>query len=120
MAVAWLRHGETLNCANRHNAESCILPIRGAGIHTEPKGSREAIRYFVEVLESTPRDSLVNAKALWLLNIAYMTIGAYPDGVPEPYRIPYESLRLGRRLSTLREHRRRGGRRAAGACSAAS
>ncbi len=90
LGVAWLRHGETLNCANRHNADSCIMPIHGAGIHTEPKGSRQAIRYFVEVLESTPRDSLVNAKALWLLNIAYMTVGDYPDGVPEPYRIPYE------------------------------
>ncbi len=98
LAVAWLRHGETLNCAHRHNAESCILPIRGGGIHTEPKGSREAIRYFVEVLESTPRDSLVNAKALWLLNIAYMTIGDYPDGVPEPYRIPDEVFASERRF----------------------
>jgi hypothetical protein len=90
LGVAWLRHGETLNCANRHNAESCILPIRGAGIHTEPKGSQRAMEYFVEVLGSTPRTSLVNAKALWLLNIAAMTIGLYPHGVPEPYRIPYQ------------------------------
>jgi hypothetical protein len=90
LAVAWLRHGETLNCANRHHPESCILPIRGAGIHTEPEGSRQAMRYFLEVLESTPRDSLVNVKALWLLNIAAMTIGVYPDGVAEPYRVPPE------------------------------
>ena len=29
LGVAWLRRGESQNCALRHNAESCILPIRG-------------------------------------------------------------------------------------------
>ena len=88
LAVAWLRRGETLNCAARHYAESCILPIRGRAVHTEPEGSRQAIHYLIEVVENTAQESLVNAKALWLLNIAHMTIGAYPDGVPERYRIP--------------------------------
>ena len=31
--------------------------------------------------------------ALWLLNIAYMTVGGYPDEVPEPYRLPPETFR---------------------------
>jgi len=89
--VAWLRYGETANCADRHAAESCILPLRGAAIHADQEGSRQAARLFREVVESTPMDSIVHAKALWLLNIAYMTLGEYPHGVPEPYRIP-ESL----------------------------
>ena len=30
--------------------------------------------------------------ARWLLNIAYMTVGGYPDEVPEPYRLPPETF----------------------------
>ncbi|HVR29985.1 MAG TPA: FG-GAP-like repeat-containing protein, partial [Thermoanaerobaculia bacterium] len=86
--VSWLRRGETANCASRHGAESCILPLRGAGIHQDQEGSRHAIRLFREVIESTPKHSIVHAKALWLLNIAHMTLGEYPHGVPEAYRIP--------------------------------
>ena len=29
-----LRHGETQNCCLLHNKDSCLLPIRGGGIHT--------------------------------------------------------------------------------------
>ena len=86
--VAWLRFGETANCADAHAAESCILPLRGAGIHRHQEGSRQAIELFREVVESTPMSSIVHAKALWLLNVAAMTVGEYPQGVPEPYRIP--------------------------------
>lgn len=88
--IAWLRFGETQNCAVQHNAESCILPIRGAGVHTDQEGSRNAILYFEQVLAASPNDHPVSLKAVWLLNVAYMTLGQYPRGVPEPYRIPEE------------------------------
>ena len=35
-----------------------------------------------------PRTSPLNLKSAWLLNIAYMTLGEYPQGVPESYRMP--------------------------------
>ena len=88
LAVAHLRFGETQNCTLRHTAESCILPLRGDGIHVDPQGSTDAIRYLIEVLKRTPGNHPLSAKAVWLLNIAYMTLGNYPASVPEPYRIP--------------------------------
>ena len=88
--VAWMRFGETANCATRHVAESCILPIRGDAVHTEKEGSREAIGYFRQVLEGTERTDPLHIKTVWLFNIAYMTIGEYPRGVPEPFRLPEE------------------------------
>lgn len=30
--LAWLRHGETENCARRHNPDRCLLPIQGQGV----------------------------------------------------------------------------------------
>ena len=94
LGVAYLRLGETQNCCLRHSSESCILPIRGDGVHTRQDGSRSAIKYFLEVLQQTEGskqlESLLRCRepARWLLNIAYMTIGGYPEQVPERYRIP--------------------------------
>ena len=85
--VAYMRVGETQNCCNRFTPESCVLPIRGQGIHTEKGASKQAIEYFTEVLEGSPKDSLLHLGSRWLLNIAYMTIGTHPDGVPEAYKI---------------------------------
>lgn len=94
LAVAYLRLGETENCCLRHSSESCILPIRGSGVHTEPQGSRQAIKYFQEVLDDTQGSANIDhimdirEPARWLMNIAYMTLGEYPEEVPEQYRIP--------------------------------
>jgi tetratricopeptide (TPR) repeat protein len=85
LALAYMRLGETKNCCARNTAESCLLPIRGGGVHTDTEGSRQAIRCFTEVLERTKGAHL---RARWLLNIAYMTVGGYPDEVPRALRIP--------------------------------
>lgn len=88
--VAYLRFGETANCATRHVAESCILPIRGDAIHTDEAGSRGAIRYLRLVLDAVPRTEPLHIKAVWLYNLAHMTLGEYPNGVPQQYRLPEE------------------------------
>ena len=87
LGMAYLRMGETQNCCLRHNAQACILPIQGDGVHTRTEGSTEAIKHFTKVLETTPSRSVHHWKARWLLNIAYMTLGRYPEDVPANYLI---------------------------------
>jgi len=87
LGVAHLRRAETRNCVERRSADSCIFPIRSGGVFVEKDGSRKAVRYFTEVLKSTPPRVRLHVKAKWLLNIAYMTLGEYPADVPEAYRI---------------------------------
>jgi hypothetical protein len=91
-AIAYLRFGETQNCCARNNADSCLLPIRGQGIHTRPEGSRRAIELFTEMLQQSSRQSSLHYRALWLLNLAYMTLGEHPDGVPQEYLIPPQAF----------------------------
>jgi hypothetical protein len=67
LGVAYLRLGETRNCVARHTAQSCIFPIDGEAVHVDHE----------------PR----SLAARWLLNIAYMTVGEYPEGVPDNHRI---------------------------------
>jgi hypothetical protein len=88
LGVANLRYGETQNCVAHHSAQSCIMPIRGDAVHSDRRGSLQAIRRFEEVISRVPQSSPLFLKAVWLLNLAHMTIGDYPDGVPERVRIP--------------------------------
>ncbi len=90
LGMAHMRFGETQNCCLRHAPESCIIPILDAGLHTDERGSRRAIELFTELLGKTPAGSAMHLKARWLLNIAYMTVGEYPDAVPVAYRVPPE------------------------------
>src|SRR5439155_25518748 len=78
-ALCCIRIGEVTNCLADHNPESCLAPIQGRGIHRFQDGSRNAIRILTEILERTPDD----LSARWLLNVASMTVGDYPDKVPE-------------------------------------
>jgi hypothetical protein len=82
-AVAALRRGENDNCIMCRGDSSCIFPISAAAVHTNPTGSRLAIRHFMEYLELFPDDLGV----LWLLNLAHMTLGEYPDKVDPRFRL---------------------------------
>ncbi len=86
LALSHLRLGEQENCQLNHGSDSCLLPIRDSGVHQLKRGSRGAIRVLREILAEFPEDM----EARWLLNLAYMTLGEYPEGVPEPWRIPPE------------------------------
>ena len=89
LGLSYLRLGEQENCILKHSTDSCIFPIESAGVHQLQEGSRTAIKVFTELLQKNPED-VIN---IWLLNIAYMTVGEYPDKVPPQWRIPEASLR---------------------------
>lgn len=83
LALAYLRLGEQQNCRENPSAAACILPITGASVHQEQTGSRRAIALYERILDVYWSDWT----SLWLLNIAYMTVGAYPEQVPARYRL---------------------------------
>ena len=81
--IALLRLGEMENCLLHHNPDSCLFPIRRQGMHVATRGSSQAEEVFAR-LARRPRDY----GSRWLLNIAAMTLGKYPDDVPARQRIP--------------------------------
>lgn len=87
LATAWMRKGETQNCCAKNDKDSCLLPIQGGGLHTDVTGSTNAIRWFTRALDFAPANSAMQMKARWLLNVAYMTLGRWPQDVPERWRI---------------------------------
>ena len=87
--VTALRLGENENCILCRGESSCILPIAPAAVHTKPEGSRMAIRHFTEYLQQFPDDLGVR----WLLNLAHMTLGEYPDKVDPRFLVSLERFR---------------------------
>ena len=82
IGLAYFRLGQTQNCVTVQPPDGCILPLTGAGVFTEQDASRQAILHFAEVLRNEPAGTEQYLEAQWLLNIAYMTLGRYPDWMP--------------------------------------
>ena len=83
LGILELRRGEVDNCLLHHNREMCLFPLSEAARHRLDDGARRAAGHFADYLERNPDDLEVR----WLLNIAAMTLGTYPDKVPERLRI---------------------------------
>ena len=83
LGVAYMRLGEQQNCLANPAANICILPLAGGARHTKQDGARGAIARYTKMLRQYPDDR----GSQWLLNLAYLQIGAYPDSVPTTYLI---------------------------------
>ena len=83
LAMSWLRLGEQENCRLNMAVNVCILPLQGAAKHVNEEGARNAISVYKALLYNFPND----LGSRWLINIAYMAVGGYPDSVPPSYLI---------------------------------
>ena len=92
LAYAYFRLGELTNCTWNHNADVCIFPIQGEGIHKQQLGATEAAQRYAALLAdpaTNPENALLYR---WILNICHMVLGTYPDGVPGKWLIPPETF----------------------------
>ena len=85
LGVTYLHLSEMENGVYRDSGDLDIFPPLHAGAHYEKQeDSKQAVQYFLDYLAKVPNDLEVQ----WQLNIAYMTLGGYPDRVPAQYLIP--------------------------------
>ncbi len=87
-AVLHMREGERINCFTRHNEESCIFPLSPRAVHEDRQGASAAIEVLERILQMRPD----HRQAVWMLNVAHMAVGTYPDGIPVMHRIPPEAF----------------------------
>jgi hypothetical protein len=86
LAIAYLRVGESENCAMMHTGKACLFPLQKSTVHPLPRGAEGAVRELTALLAADPAD----AQSQWLLNVAYMQLGRYPQDVPSRWLIPVE------------------------------
>ena len=73
-----------------HPATSvCFRRITAAAVPRQPRASEKAVAVFPRSSSNAKPDDL---EVRWQLNLAYMTLGRYPDGVPEQYLIPLSAF----------------------------
>ena len=84
MGIAYLHKSEMENGVYRTPGDRCLLPMRPSNAYEKTEDSQKAIGYFLKYLEEKPEELEVR----WLLNLAYMTLGTYPESVPAKFRIP--------------------------------
>ncbi len=97
LSLAYMRLGETQNCINDYNAKSCIFPLTEEATYKFKKPVRIAIDIYKEMLEVRKDDY----ETIWLLNLAYMAIGEYPQNVPPKFLIPPSSFQSDKKIPTF-------------------
>jgi tetratricopeptide (TPR) repeat protein len=88
LGIAYLHKSEMENDAYRAPGEKCLFPMRPGSAYRNTGDSQKAVDYFLKYLERKPDELEVK----WLLNLAYMTMGKYPAGVPQKHLIPPSSF----------------------------
>lgn len=84
LGLAWLHKAEMDNGVYRTPGDFCLLPRLNAPPYPDSTGVTRAVEYFLKALERQGDDPGLR----WQLNLAYMALGRYPDGVPPQYLIP--------------------------------
>jgi tetratricopeptide (TPR) repeat protein len=84
LGVALLHKAGMDNGAYAAPGDACLLQPRAAEPYARRADAERAIEHFRRYLEQKPDELEVR----WLLNIAYRTIGGYPDTVPPQHLIP--------------------------------
>ncbi len=82
--VVSMRQGEMDNCLVNPSADRCLFPLRPGGVHHATAGAEAAVESFKAYLAARPDDLEVR----WLLNLATMVLGRYPQDVPKEQLIP--------------------------------
>ncbi len=87
VALAYLRISEDQNCCANPGGEACLFPISRNAQHRKKEGARQALPYLFKVAGSPTAAPEDRFDAEWLISIAAMALGEYPEKVPELYRL---------------------------------
>jgi tetratricopeptide (TPR) repeat protein len=88
LGVAYLHKSGLANDVQRAPGEMCVFPFLPGQPYGKTEDSKKAVEHLLKFLQQKPDDLEVR----WLLNLAYMTVGGYPDKVPPAYLIPPAAL----------------------------
>ena len=81
LGVAYLHRAGAANGVYAHPGELCLFPMPPEFSYAKGADSQKAVQHFLVSLKLRPGD----IETRWLLNLAYMTLGKYPAGVPKEH-----------------------------------
>ena len=84
LGIAYLHKSEMENNVYHGQGDQCVFPLPSSRAFSKKQDSQQSIEFFEKYLEKAPDD----LTARWLMNYAYMTVGGYPQQVPQKFLIP--------------------------------
>jgi tetratricopeptide (TPR) repeat protein len=84
LGLAHFHKAEMDNGVYRTPGDLCLIPTPPGRSLAKTEDADKAIEHLLSYLKQKPEELEVR----WLLNLAYMMIGKYPDGVPPQFLIP--------------------------------
>ena len=88
LGIAHLHRSDMVNEAFSAPGEKCLFLMRPGHAYEKTEDAKKAIQHFSKCLEYRPE----SLDSRWFMNLAYASLGAYPEGVPEKYRIPLSAF----------------------------
>lgn len=84
LGLAYLQKAGSDSGTYRTPGDLCLIPTRPGLAFAKPSDAEKAVTHFLNYLQRKPDELEVR----WLLNLASMMLGKYPDAVPAPHLIP--------------------------------
>jgi tetratricopeptide (TPR) repeat protein len=84
LGTAYYHKSEMENGLFHYPGDRSIFPMPPGTAYAKTADSQKAVQYFLKYLRQRPAELDVK----WLLDLAYMTLGEYPNGVPKQFLIP--------------------------------
>lgn len=104
LGIAHLHKAGLDNHVHTEPGDLCLLDL-AAHRYPDTTDVERAIDYFLRYLEARPDDYEVR----WLLNVAHMAAGTFPDRVPDAFRLPPEGLASAEDVGRFRDVAREAG-----------
>ena len=95
LGIARLHRSDMANGAFSAPGEKCLFPMRPGHTYEKTEDAKKAIQHFAKCLEYRPE----SLDSRWFMNLAYASLGEYPDGVPEKYLIPLSAFESKERVN---------------------
>jgi hypothetical protein len=105
LGIAHLHKAGMDNNLQSEPGEFCLLDLASGRRYRKTDDVKRAIEHFTTYLNSRP-DTL---EVRWLLNLAYMALGEYPQGVPAPHLIPATAFTAAEDVGRFRDVAARAG-----------
>jgi tetratricopeptide (TPR) repeat protein len=99
LGIAHLHKAGMDNDAFSAPREFCLLYLRPGQAYPKLAEVEKAVGHFERYLEQKPDELEVR----WLLNLAYMMLGAYPGKVPQKYLIPASAFQSSEDVGRFRD-----------------
>lgn len=99
LGIAHLHKAGMDNNLQAEPGEFCLLDLAMGRAYPKTADVQQAIDHFTTYLNSRPDELEVR----WLLNLAYMALGQYPQGVPARHLIPAAAFAAGEDVGRFRD-----------------